>query len=234
MPQFIYKNNIIEYTLSRNAKKNVNFRIKSTGEVCISAPRRVTKLELEKIIYEKADWILSNKEKMSTKKQNTIDKDIKNGSQIFINGKNYIIKIITGNFNHVYMHDTILTIQIKENYITSQEYINNYFENWQKGKMYITSDKLIDIYLSKLNKYNLTKPELSIRTMTSRWGSCIPSKNKITINKNLIYPPEECLEYVILHELSHLIEANHSKSFYNIISNIMPDWKERKKILNNF
>lgn len=234
MPQFIYKNNIIEYTLSRNAKKNVNFRIKSTGEVCISAPRRVTKIELEKMIYEKADWILSNKEKMSTKKQNTIDKDIKNGSQIFINGKNYIIKIITGNFNHVYMHDTILTIQIKENYITSQEYINNYFENWQKEKMYITSDKLIDIYLAKLNKYNLTKPELSIRTMTSRWGSCIPSKNKITINKNLIYPPEECLEYVILHELSHLIEANHSKSFYNIISNIMPDWKERKKILNNF
>ena len=234
MPQFIYKNNIIEYTLSRNAKKNVNFRIKSTGEVCISAPRRVTKSELEKMIYEKADWILSNKEKMSTKKQNTIDKDIKNGSQIFINGKNYIIKIIIGNFNHVYMHDTILTIQIKENYITSQEYINNYFENWQKEKMYITSDKLIDIYLAKLNKYNLTKPELSIRTMTSRWGSCIPSKNKITINKNLIYPPEECLEYVILHELSHLIEANHSKSFYNIISNIMPNWKERKKILNNF
>ena len=69
MPQFIYKNNIIEYTLSRNAKKNVNFRIKSTGEVCISAPRRVTKLELEKMIYEKAEWILSNKEKMSTKKQ---------------------------------------------------------------------------------------------------------------------------------------------------------------------
>ena len=70
--------------------------------------------------------------------------------------------------------------------------------------------------------------------MTSRWGSCIPSRCKITINKNLIYSPFECLEYVVLHEVAHLIEANHSKNFYAIIEKVMPDWKTRKKLLNNF
>ena len=68
----------------------------------------------------------------------------------------------------------------------------------------------------------------------SRWGSCIPTQNKITLNKNLIYAPWECLEYVTLHEISHLIEANHSKNFYNIIESVRPDWKNRKKILNEF
>ena len=234
MPIFIYKNNIIEYTLSRNAKKNVNFRIKPTGEVYISAPRRVSKIELEKMIYDKAEWIIKNKEKVIKKRQNSVDKEIKTGSQIFINGKNYIIKIIPGNFNHVYVHDTILTIQIKENFINSPEYINTFLENWLKDLTYTLSTKFVDSCLIKLKDFNLKRPELTIRTMTSRWGSCIPSKNKITINKNLIYPPHECMEYVVLHELSHLIEPNHSKAFYNIIENVMPDWKERKNILNNF
>ena len=234
MPQIVYKNNVIEYTLSRNAKKNVNFRIKPDGEICISAPRRVSKAELEKMIYDKAEWIIASREKITAKKHNVIDKEIKTGSHIFINGKNYIIKIIAGKFNHVYIHDTLLTVQIKENFITSQEYINAYFESWLKEMTYMLTDKYMDIYLAKLNKYHLTKPELSIRNMTSHWGSCIPSKNKITINKNLIYPPHECLEYVVLHELSHLVEANHSKNFYNIIESVMPDWKERKNILNNF
>ena len=88
MPIFIYKDNIIEYTLTRNAKKNVNFRIKPTGEVCISTPRRVNKIELEKMIYDKADWIIQNRNKVSTKKQNLLNKNIQTGSEIFVNGMN--------------------------------------------------------------------------------------------------------------------------------------------------
>ena len=78
----------------------------------------------------------------------------------------------------------------------------------------------------KLDKYNLTKPTLSIRNMTSRWGSCIPTQNKITLNKNLIYAPWQCLEYVTLHEVSHLIEANHSKKFYDLVKKYIPNYKE--------
>ena len=100
--------------------------------------------------------------------------------------------------------------------------------------MYIISDRLVDKYLLALKKYHLKKPKITIRTMTSRWGSCTPAKCKITINKNLIYPPQKCLEYIVLHELAHLIEANHSERFYAIIAEIMPNWKERRKILNEF
>ena len=233
MPKFIYENNIIEYSLSRNAKKNVNFRIKPNGEVHISAPRRVTKIELEKMLFEKAEWIIENRSKVLERTSNTTDKKIKNGSFIYLNGNKYIIKIISGTFNQIYIDNTFLTIQVKEKYTNSSEYINTYFEKWLKEITYNLCDKMIDKYLIRLEKYNLTKPELTIRTMTSRWGSCIPTKNKITLNKNLIYPPQECLEYVVLHELSHLVEANHSKNFYKIIENVMPDWKERKKRLND-
>ena len=234
MPSFKYNGDLIEYTLTRNAKKNVNFRVKNNGEICISAPKYVRKSDLDSMILERAEWLVKNQEKVKNKKQNIMKADIQNANQIYLNGQKYYIKLTSGLANSIHFRDNILVLQIKKKYRYSQEYINNYFDNWLKDTMYILVDKLIDKYLLALSKYSLKKPNLSIRTMTGRWGSCTPSKNKIIINKNLIYPPHKCLEYVVLHELAHLIEANHSKKFYAIIEEIMPDWKERKIVLNEF
>lgn len=234
MPSFEYRGELIEYTLTRNAKRNVNFRIKNDGEICISAPRYVNKAELNAMILERAEWLIKNQAQVKQKKQNVMETDIKNASQIYLNGQKYYIKLSTGTTNSVHFRENILVLQIKEKYRDSQEYINSFFDKWLKETMYDLSDRLMDKYLLTLSKYHLKKPELTIRTMTGRWGSCTPSKGKITINKNLIYPPHRCLEYVVLHELTHLVEANHSKKFYAIIEEVMPDWKERKKILNEF
>lgn len=234
MPSFKYNGNTIEYTLTRNAKRNVNFKVKNTGEICISAPRYVNKRDLENMILERAEWLIKNQSKIQNKKHNEIEKHIHNASQIYLNGQKYYIKLSGGPQNSIHFRDNVLVLQIKEKYRNSQEYIDKYFDQWLKEKMYILTDRLIDEYLLKLEKYHLEKPELAIRTMTGRWGSCTPSKCRIIINKNLIYSPHRCLEYVVLHELAHLVEANHSKKFYAIIEKVMPDWKERKKMLNEF
>ena len=168
MPNLKYKDTEIEYTLTRNAKRNVNFRIKNNGEVCISAPRYVNKKELEAMILERAEWILKNQSQVMQKKQNTMDSNIFNGSHIFIDGQKYYIKVSTGNSNSVHFRDNIIILQIKEKYRYSQEYLNTYFDKWLKEKMYLLSDQLMDQYLLKLEKYHLSKPELAIRTMTGR------------------------------------------------------------------
>ena len=69
--------------------------------------------------------------------------------------------------------------------------------------------------------------------MKTKWGICTPSKNEITFNLNLIKTPLECIEYVVLHELSHFKHPNHSRNFHNFVTRFMPNWKERKKILDN-
>ena len=81
-------------------------------------------------------------------------------------------------------------------------------------------------------KYGIKIPKIEIRRMKTRWGSCIPACNKVIFNLNLIKTPMCCIEYVVLHELSHFKHQNHSKNFYNFITIFMPDWKERKKILD--
>lgn len=234
MPTFSYNGQIIEYRLNRRAKRNVNFRIKENGEIYISAPRYVSKQELEKMISKRADWLIEAQNKVISKTHNKIEKTIKNGSTTFFNGKQYQIKIIPSISNDVYFHENIITIKIKSKYLGNDEYINKFFKTWLKEYEYYLCDKLIDKYIELFKKYNLKKPDLTIREMTSRWGSCIPAKNKITINQKLIHTPFTCLEYVVLHEVSHLIEPNHSPKFYALIENIMPDWKTRRQLLNSF
>ena len=83
-----------------------------------------------------------------------------------------------------------------------------------------------------VGKYGVKRPELRIRTLDSRWGSCLVRKGVVTLNRRLIAAHKCCIEYVMLHELCHFIHPNHSVKFYALLSALMPDWKERKKLLN--
>lgn len=76
--------------------------------------------------------------------------------------------------------------------------------------------------------YGVKYPQIKIRKMTSRWGSCHYNKGTIILNTRLIEAPRESIEYVILHEFAHFIHPNHSRQFYGLVESLMPDWKVRK------
>lgn len=73
---------------------------------------------------------------------------------------------------------------------------------------------------------------LAYRNMRSRWGSCQPATGRVCINIRLALYPPECLEYVVVHELCHLLEPNHGAGFKELMGRVMPDWKQRERILN--
>ena len=82
--------------------------------------------------------------------------------------------------------------------------------------------------------YGVPEPTLRFREMRSRWGSCIPSKRVITINTRLALCPEECLEYILIHELCHFLQADHSAKFYAWMDHILPNWREVRKQLRTY
>ena len=88
------------------------------------------------------------------------------------------------------------------------------------------------IFYPEFSKYKIKMPQISLRAMKTRWGSCTPGKGTIRFNLMLVDKPQECVEYVVVHELAHLVHPNHSKEFWKVVEEILPDWKERKKRLN--
>ena len=80
-------------------------------------------------------------------------------------------------------------------------------------------------------KYNVEFPQIRFRSMVSRWGSCQAKRKVLTFNLRLIEMPKICVEYVVLHEFVHFLQANHSKRFYALMTMFMPDWKERAQLL---
>ena len=93
---------------------------------------------------------------------------------------------------------------------------------------------LIDKYYGEFKCYGIPYPKLRIKNMKSRWGSCIPSKGVITLNRQLIALPVEFAEYVTVHEYCHFLEQNHSAHFYAHVERHMSDWRERRKALNSY
>ncbi|MDI3478706.1 MAG: hypothetical protein PWQ59_2231 [Thermoanaerobacterium sp.] len=92
-------------------------------------------------------------------------------------------------------------------------------------------ESLDKLYMA-IEKYGIKMSDIQIRTMKARWGSCIRDKNIIILNYELIKAPKFCIDYVVLHELIHFKYKNHDSNFYAFLTALMPDWKQRKEILD--
>lgn len=103
---------------------------------------------------------------------------------------------------------------------------------------YFSEDEICDV-ITKIcervypyfKEKGIDYPQIKFRTMVSQWGNCRSDKGILTFNKNLMFAPPQCIEYVVLHEFTHFLEANHSKKFYAQLEKICPKWKLYKKML---
>lgn len=227
----IDKNGTIEYNLTRTSRKNVNITVKNDGIIYVSAPKRVALADINKIVLSKRDWILNAQKNVKARKVIKNDIILKNNSSVRLYGTNRKILLVPCMKNYVALNDDTIIFYVKEDYADNQKYKNNIFNKFLKEELEKTVNKLAFKYLKMLN---LSLDTIEFRAMKSRWGTCIPTKKKILFNSKLIHCPIEAIEYVVLHEIVHLVHPNHSNAFYTTVGVYMPDWKERKKILQDY
>ncbi len=210
----------------RKDVKNFTLRVKPNGKTELVVPLLATKKHIDKILEKRKNWIDEKKEYFS--KFKSVEKKLISGENMKYLGKNYRLKVY-----ETYKNERVILSRGKLNlYVKNKDDYNkklNLIECWYKEKAMIH-------FLNTVNKYNkITQKDsinVRIRKMKTRWGSCNKTKKYINLNLNLIKKPKICIEYVVFHELAHLIYPNHSKDFYNYLSLYMSDWKEREKILN--
>ena len=227
-----YNEQQISYELIRKNVKNINLRIRADGSVTVSANRNVSEIVVEEFIIKKADYIIASLAKFhELKLYAPTPKEYVSGESFYLLGKNLRLKVFEDPTQDIYSDGVYLYLKVKDkdDFANKENVVTKYFD--ELCMKYFK--EILTQMLSIFSKYGVELPTLKIRNMETRWGSCLPKKGVVTLNKRLIEAPRNCIEYVILHEYCHFIHPNHSKQFYAFLSMLMPDWKERKKVLES-
>lgn len=212
--------------ISRKRQKNIYIRISSDGKLRISCPLQTSDNEIEAFVLSHSDWIKSHIKAASEKKSETAY--YIEGSTINIWGKTYALKI---------SHDSPFGAHIQGNYLilnvpqkaTEQERAE-FIKSYERATINPEIAKFIDHWSRFIG---VSPCGFRIRDMKSRWGSCNIRTKRLCFNLRLVKKPPQCLEYVVVHELCHLLVPNHSPRFWSHVSICLPDWKKRRKLTNS-
>lgn len=186
--------------------RNLYFRFDEDLNLIVTCPKNTHDDEIIKLIEKNEDALLKMYKKASEKKEYD--------SQFWYLGKKYNI-IFDENIEDVKFEGDILTIK-------DEIELSKFIEN----KIVEIFTKEAEICAQCFN--NLPEYKLKFRKMKTRWGVCNRRDNTITLNTELIKKDERLLDYVIIHEMAHFYEGNHSKAFWNIVSQACPDYKKRR------
>ncbi len=226
-----YGTDKITFSIERKKVKNVNLNIRNTGEVIVTARQEVPLDFIMGFVERKANWIIKQMKYFKDYETEITDKkELVSGESLKYLGKQYRLKVIESTDESVkYFRGYIyLYVKDKSNYKRKEILLSKWFDFKCREVFMCSYDKVYKM----VSKYHIPNVQISIRKMKSRWGSCLLEKQIIILNRELIKAPKYCIEYVILHELIHLIYKNHNNEFYDFLYTLMPDWKERKRILD--
>lgn len=224
-------NGTIDVKIVRKNIKNVHLKVFRSLEVVLSVPMQVPQEWIENFLSKRIKWIDEQitKYKLSDG-TNTLD-SIKNGTSVQMLGKDMRIVFQEDSKNYIEVDEKRITLFLKD--ATDEEFAQKMFLRWWKKTAENVFQNELDVLYEKIfKKYRVAKPDIYVRKMKTLWGSCTPSKSKVTFNNYLYKANIRCIQYVVLHELTHLLYPNHSKQFYNFLTVHMPDWQERKKQLD--
>lgn len=218
----------IECTIELKKVKHIYLRIdKNWGNVRVVAPKNGDKQLIKDFLLSKLDWIKGHQEKIRTRKI-LPQKEFLEGESHFLFGKNYQLKIEgTGKANKVFVDNQYLVLQIKDSY--SQEKRKLLVENFYR----LVLQKEIPLLIKKWEPLMDVKvTEFGVKRMKTKWGTCNILAKRIWLNLELAKKPFVCLEYVVVHEMVHLLERNHNAKFHAHMTRFLPNWKETKVSLN--
>ncbi|MFI4957115.1 MAG: M48 family metallopeptidase [Gammaproteobacteria bacterium] len=215
--------------VQRKKMKHMTMRVcPPNGTVKISAPLRSSEMSIRHFALSHIEWIQKHQVAYQGSHPDQAYTYI-TGERHFLQGREYILRVHEGvkkpdvNISD----DTYIDMFVPA--AASQEYREKVLNQFYRQLLRSQLDTLIPLWESKTG---LSAVHYQLRLMKSRWGSCHPRKRKICLNLSLIKYPTVCLEYVIVHELVHFLEASHNARFKSLMDKFMPEWRSYKALFN--
>jgi len=228
---FIYGDERI--TFERKPRPLVNGRIlikvHPDCRVVVSAPQDTDDQQVLNAVEKRGRWIYQQLRDFRKQLEYITPRQYISGESHYYLGKQYMLKVIVApsEAQGVKMLRGKLEVTLRHK---SAEKVLQLLTDWYKARAREVFAKRLSAMLEQA-LWVSDSPPLRILTMQTQWGSCSPN-GRVTLNPNLVKAPRECIDYVILHELCHLAEHNHSERFYRLMGQVMPDWEKTKKRLD--
>lgn len=210
-----------EYEIKYSNRKTLNISVERDRRIIVRAPESLSAEKIDKIVQSKRQWI---KDKLSHTQKYPIlalSKEFISGETLMYLGKNYQLLVVDERIEDIEFNQRFRISK------QSQTDANALFKKWYLHQALVKITPLAKQYAKSLG---VTYNELKTSEMKYRWGSCTPANN-IIFNWRIIKAPMYVLEYLVAHELVHLIEANHTPRFWNILSIQVPHYQKAKNWL---
>ncbi|MCV6603051.1 MAG: M48 family metallopeptidase, partial [Cohaesibacter sp.] len=207
----------------------VRIHVHPNGDVEVETPSDKSLADIKKAIYKRANWISNRLDEALAVRENVLPREYVSGETHFYLGRRYQLKITETSERHssVKLKGGLLNIELP---IADKSAVKRRLNAWYKerAKSYL-GNRVVDVSTT----IPWVKRDLNIKfvKMQKQWGSCSPT-GVINLNPWLIRAPRDCIDYVIIHEVCHLVEHNHSKHFYDLLDSQLPNWKHTKARLD--
>ena len=208
--------------------KNIHLSVyPPTGRVRISAPFRMNLDTIRVFAISKLSWIKKQQTKLRTQEREA-PREFLNRESHYFNGKRYLLKVIE--------QDAAPRVELKHSKIelyirpqTTKEKRKSILDEWYRNQLKASLPALIVKWGRKMN---VMVNEFGIKKMKTKWGTCSREAKRLWLNLELAKKPGECLEYIVVHEMLHLLERKHNDRFISLMNELMPKWKFYKEELN--
>ena len=225
MQKIINVDDLVVKIKYRKNMKNIYLKVEKNADVVVSAPPRTPNYLIKKLIRDNIDEIKLRRNNILTNVY-TVKRYV-TGEKHIIFGKEFVLEVRLGNKNVVKLSDDKIILVIKDKDQDREQIVTSYLRKVLYNKA-----------LEFINKYEkimgVHAEQLRIKKMKTRWGTCNIEAKRIWINYELIKYPIECLEHIVVHELTHLLETNHTPRFYALLGKYYPNFRENDKLIKEF
>lgn len=203
------------YTLIRTSRRTLALVIDSSGSLIVRAPRRMPLREIEAFITLKEHWILKKKESAQERSKQQTTQALHEASTLSVGGEALTVSAADVSFAFVY-HGTLL--------LPSAQPLHKALTTWLLGRAEVLLTPLVAAQEARTGLHAMSLHFSSART---RWGS-MNAAGAMRLNIALLLCPTEIIDYVIVHELAHLRHPNHSSTFWALVEQLMPDYRQQR------
>lgn len=214
----------IDFILRIEDRKSIFIQVYPDTSIIVCAPKHSTEEAILRKVRLKAPWIIKQIAFFGSFQPLTKPRRFISGETHLYLGRQHRLKITPGTPEDIKVFRGQIWIYSQT---TSASILKDRLDDWYRKRALIIFHELLSELFPKFKRYRINCPVLIIRKMSKRWGSCTTG-GKIILNTELIKAPKSCIEYVLTHELCHLVHSNHSKYFFQLLNRILPDWERRK------